>query len=93
MLVPSDLRNDGVQDQLPDALYGKDRATADRPLGAFRCWVPSGAAIRNPLTNGLSWSAAPHPHVVKHMIADTPGLRFHRATPASAHNNRQTLSL
>jgi hypothetical protein len=33
MLVPSDPRNDGVQDQLPDALYGKDRATADRPLG------------------------------------------------------------
>jgi hypothetical protein len=35
MLVPSDLRNDGVQDHLPDALYGKDRAIAERPLGLF----------------------------------------------------------
>jgi hypothetical protein len=35
MLVPSDLRSDGVHDQLPDALYGKDQAIADRPLGLF----------------------------------------------------------
>lgn len=33
MLGPSDLRNDAVQDELPDALYRKDQATAGRPLG------------------------------------------------------------
>jgi hypothetical protein len=30
--------------------------------------------------------------VGKHMIVDTPDLRFRRTIPASAHNDRQTLS-
>lgn len=61
MLVPSDLRNGGVQDQLPVALYRKyGRAPIILLASSNDGFRPEPPFVTR-FTNGLSWSPAAAP--------------------------------
>lgn len=58
MLVPNDRRNDAVQDLLPDALNGTDRAADDRPLPSSNDGFRPELPFLTSCLNGLGWSRA-----------------------------------
>lgn len=61
MLVPNDRRNDAVQDLLPDALNGTDRATDDHPLPSSNDGFRPELPFLTSCLNGLGWSQAVTP--------------------------------
>jgi len=56
MLVPNDRRNDAVQDLLPDALNGTDRAADDHPLPSSNDGFRPELPFLTSCLNGLGWS-------------------------------------
>lgn len=71
MLVPSDLRNDGVQDRLPDALGCKDRRppiVLASSNDGFRPKLPFATRF----TNGFCWSTPAAPATTQNATFGLP---------------------